>query len=290
IDCDQCNSYECYIDEEDLDDNDINRNELDENVSAWIGELAECKESGVQSQTLNGLDLYIGAMCSPHGDGVELAVFANEDCTLYTNTDSFASVWDPYNDNEDGMNYLTYAESFIKSAFSEVTPCLEREFADPDEEENDGDEEENYEVNDYCQQVMEGDVADFNNCAADEDGEEEENDDQYNWYTYDLAEADDVGEVCYTLNQMAGEYSYTYDEELSGTWYERNSKGVILTGDEPTHWYDGIMSVQESMSTGAIAAIVATCLIVLVGAAFLCMKPKKNSDMNEPVYQGGTML
>ena len=28
-------------------------------------------------------------------------------------------------------------------------------------------------MNDYCQQVMEGDVVGFNNCAADEDQEEE---------------------------------------------------------------------------------------------------------------------
>ena len=28
-------------------------------------------------------------------------------------------------------------------------------------------------MNDYCQQVMEGDVVDFNNCAADEDQDEE---------------------------------------------------------------------------------------------------------------------
>ena len=28
-------------------------------------------------------------------------------------------------------------------------------------------------VNDYCKEIMEGDVADFNNCAADEEQEEE---------------------------------------------------------------------------------------------------------------------
>ena len=176
IDCNQCDAYECFVDEDAQDEDAQNRDELDESVSDWIAELAECKESGVQDET-TGLDLYLGAMCSPYGDTVELAVFVNEDCTMYTSTQSFANVFDPSNDNEDGMNYLTYAEEFIKSAFTEVTPCLQQEYADPEEEqEEDDDEEENYEMNDYCGAVLEGDFADFNNCQNDEnDNEEGEN-------------------------------------------------------------------------------------------------------------------
>ena len=34
---------------------------------------------------LGDLNLYMGVMCSPYGDGVELAVFANEEFTWYTN-------------------------------------------------------------------------------------------------------------------------------------------------------------------------------------------------------------
>ena len=33
--------------------------------------------------------------------------------------------------------------------------------------------------------------------------EDEEN--ENNWYMYDMQEADDIEEVCYTLNQMNGE-------------------------------------------------------------------------------------
>ena len=62
-----------------MDDGVQRQDELDESVSEWIADLAECKESGAQ---WNGLDLYIGAMCSPYGDGVELAVFVNEDSKL----------------------------------------------------------------------------------------------------------------------------------------------------------------------------------------------------------------
>ena len=82
IDCNLCSSYECFVDEDDMDDGQQNKAELDEAVSEWIQGLAECQETG---QQWNDLDLYTGVMCSPYGDGVELAVFANEDCTWYTN-------------------------------------------------------------------------------------------------------------------------------------------------------------------------------------------------------------
>ena len=82
IDCNKCSAYECYVDEDDMDDGQQRQDELDEEVSEWIANLAQCQQTGTQ---WNGLDLYTGVMCSPYGDGVELAVFANEDCTWYTN-------------------------------------------------------------------------------------------------------------------------------------------------------------------------------------------------------------
>jgi len=284
IDCDQCQAYQCYVDEEDLDDKAVRQDELDEEVSNWIQELAECKESGVQ---WNGIDLFLGAMCDPYGDGIELAVFVNEECTMYTNQASFENTFNPYNDNEDGYNYLTYAEEFIKYAFSEVTPCMQQEFNDPDKEDDeDEEEEEEYEMSDYCKEILEGDIADFNNCQPDQNNNDENDDGQYNWYTYVMREADDIDEVCYAVNQMGGEYTYAYDEDSSGSWYERNSKGEIVTGGEDS-------GNKLELSPGIIAAIVSVSLIVVAGAGFLCFslqKKKNQSDTSEPVYQGGTML
>lgn len=40
----------------------------------------------------------------------------------YTNQKSFSEVYNPYNDNEDGTNFTTYAENYIKNAFSEGEP------------------------------------------------------------------------------------------------------------------------------------------------------------------------
>jgi len=283
IDCDQCSSYECFVDEDDMDDGQQRKDELDEEVSNWIEELAECQETG---QQWNGLDLYTGVMCSPHGDGVELAVFANEDCTWYTNQAGFQDVYDPYADDDEGgnINYIMYAEEFIKAAFSEVTPCLQKEYADPNEDEDDenGDEddEEENQVNDYCQGVMEEDVISFNACEANDEEEEEENDDgnNYDWYTYDMKEADDVEQVCATLNEIdSADYSHVYDEEASGTWYKRNRKGAIVYRTDE----------KEGLSGGAIAGIIAI-VVGVVGAAGFYMKSKSGKAV-EADYQGGEM-
>ena len=96
-----------------------------------------------------------------------------------------------------------------------------------------------------------------------------------------MKEADDIDEVCVTLNDMAGEYSHVYDEEASGTWYSRNKNGQISSEDET----EGI-----DLTPGIIAAIVIVGVIVVAGAAFLLKPKRKPSDSNEPVYQGGTML
>mmetsp|Transcript_4869 Transcript_4869/g.11104 ORF Transcript_4869/g.11104 Transcript_4869/m.11104 type:complete len:556 (-) Transcript_4869:163-1830(-) len=289
IDCNQCATYECYAEENENEDENEQQNQenLDEAVSEWIVNVAGCVETGVQ---WNNLDLYVGAMCSPYGDGVELAVFANDECTWYTNQKRFSQVYNYANDangeNENNVNYMTYAENFIKSAFSEVTPCLQKEYSDPDEEadenNNEDEEEQKYEVNQYCQGVMEENVVSLSNCAAEEQDEEEEEEDEnavnYSWFTYDMKEADDVNEVCATINKMeSADYSHVYDEDMSGSWYTRNKKGAIVQEGE-----------SEGLSGGAIAAIVAVVAGVLGAAGFFLMKAKTDKPMDAD-YQGGEM-
>ena len=87
---------------------------------------------------------------------------------------------------------------------------------------------------------------------------------------------------------MGGEYNYLYDEEMSGTWYERNRKGEIVKDDS-----SGFMGFTvPSLSPEIIAVIVGVAVVVIGGAAFLLRpkRKKKHMDNHEPVYQGGTML
>ena len=138
-------------------------------------------------------------------------------------------------------------------------------------------------MNDYCQGVLDGDLVDFNNCEAEEDAQEdEEQENDYEWYSYDMAEADDMNQVCAVVNQMAGEFSYVYDEEGSGTWYERTRSGTIVTGDEKVPFI--------TLSPTIIAGIVAG-IVVLLSMLCYCARSKKTRHQaaEEPVYQGGQM-
>ena len=220
------------------------------------------------------------------GDGVELAVFLDDACTMYTSQYTFNSVYSPDYDAND-INYVMYAENYIKSAFSDTMSCLEEEFdeynEDENEDENQQEEEEEYRVSGYCEGIFNDGAADFNNCGAEENEAEEEeaNDDMYNWYTADMSadDAEDIATVCAVVNKMEGAYTHAYDEESSGTWYSRDKKGAIIRSNGES----------QGMSGGAIAAIVAVCVGVVGVAAFL-LKPKKTSDSSTPVYQGGTMM
>jgi len=73
IDCDQCQIYGCYEDED-----TYTRNGWDQ-VDAWISELAQCQETGTQ---FLGADLYAGFMCNQEGSGLEIGMFMYDGCTL----------------------------------------------------------------------------------------------------------------------------------------------------------------------------------------------------------------
>lgn len=88
---------------------------------------------------------------------------------------------------------------------------------------------------------------------------------------------------------MGGEYTYAYNEETSGTWHKRDKNGAIIMGDESS-------GKMPELTPGIIAIIVGVSVLVLGGIGFLmrgkmCNKNKNtNADLNEPVYQGGSMM
>ena len=289
IDCDQCKAYECFQDQADEGEDQANEENMDEQVSEWIKKMSECEASGSQ---WNGIDLYYGAICSPYGDGVELAIFLDEDCSIYSSESSFSKVYNPYYNGEE-INYLTYAENFIKSAFSDTMSCLEPEYEEPLQN-GAVEEEEDLEgsaVNEYCQQIIGDNAMNFNECDAAEAEEAEEEaaqDEEFAWYEYDLTadDAENLEQVCSKIKEKDGEYFYAYDHQKSGTWYKRNKNGEIVNEAETQPW--NTINEMTGLSAAAIGGIVAGVVVALMACICLCRR-RKSSD-TKAVYQGGSML
>ena len=292
VSCSQCDAYSCFENEgqEDEEENENaykaqTQEELDQQVAELIEQLGECQET---ESVMGDIALSIGAQCTAEGDGVELAVFANEDCTWLVTGKSASDIMPMY--DEDGNSLKTAmskVESHIKSALTESISCQAIEYYSPDEngeEEEDNNEDEQNEASEYCQGVFDEETVSWNNCVAEgeEEAEEENQDDEvdYSWVTYDIKSAEDTGSVCYMLSAMDDETrastGHVYDAEKQGSWYERNKKGQIITGDEPA-----------GMSGGAIFAIVVFVLAVVGGAAYVMMKKKNGAAKTD--YQGGEM-
>ena len=293
VSCSQCDAYSCFENEGQEDEEEDNENaykaqtqeELDEQVAELIEALGECQET---ESVMGDLALSVGPQCTAEGDGVELAVFANEECTWLVPGKSASSIMSMY--DEDGNSLKTAmssVENYIKKSLTESISCQAVEYYSPDEngdEEEDNNEDEENEASEYCQGVFEEDTVSWSNCVADgeEEAEEEQQDDavDYSWVTYDIKNAEDVGTVCYTLSAMdedtRASTGHVYNSEEGGSWYERNKKGQIITGDEAA-----------GMSGGAIFAVVLFSMAVVGGAAYVLMKKKSGAAKTD--YQGGEM-
>jgi hypothetical protein len=285
IDCNQCTAFNCYNETYTTNDDDI---------SDLITNLANCLPT---NQYWNNEQLYISAMCTPYGDGVELAVFLDNECTVYTNKATFANVYQNYI-QENGLDDLSsYVEMFVKSGLEQDMSCEDVEYVTPEEaaaadynDDDDANNNNNGQVNEYCQQIFNQGAVEFNQCYSNNNDDESSfgnrynpNDDEYSWYTYDMTydQAKDLQDVCTVVYKMEGEYYYSYDAEKSGTWYSRDKSGSIKSKQA------GYAMVEFSPMAIALLVLLGVG-IVGVSAFYSCRKSKARRI--EPLYQGGAMI
>lgn len=191
ITCDQCEAYGCM--DNGNDDANQQGEDGDDAVAELIQDISQCLNTGL---SWNDNDLYIGFMCSPYdGDGVELAIFLDNECTVYTSLKSFADIptWYIYNDED----VFAEAESYIKNAFIDPIPCLDEQFGNPAYQPGDDDaaqaaaNDDGYAVNDYCTTIFQEGALSFSTCGQDDDANGDNNndadediDDQMKFYDY----------------------------------------------------------------------------------------------------------
>ena len=289
ITCGQCEAYGCKGDSDDAAaDTDDAAADTDEAVMDIINEISACLNTGVN---WNGNTMYVGFMCSPYGDGVELAIFLDDQCTAYINLKSFADIPSYYIYNSEDA--FTMAEAHIKSAFTETTSCVNEEFGDPANESSEQDDAVGQEVNGYCASIFQSELIAFNSCAQDDDlsnnnqNSNQNVDDNFAFYEYDMKfeELGEIDEVCTVLQLKGGEYTYNYDIEKSGTW-NNHASGTRSSNSGGT-WYfltDG----GNNATAISLYVILGIVVIALVFFARWEKERRRRVRMTEPIYTGSS--
>jgi hypothetical protein len=302
IDCDLCTEYECFEDEDgdDADGDDEEDQYEFEDAIEWLEGLSQCQEiedyTTTNPSTGNALALYGGLICNSDGTGVEIGVFLDEDCALYTTEKAYTNVMS-YSDSQ----YFKMSTEVVEYMFTNDFSCYDVEYTyvnpteyDADAQEDDGDDNDDNndapEAAEWCQDLMGGDFEALSlyDCGADE--EEEDNDQQddeegddyvanYDWYNYELTadDADDGAAVCVIVKALEGGYSQVYDSKSSGSLYDYRKKSSKI-------------NAAAGLSGGAITGIVIVFIAVAAAGAAWAFRGKSSDDKKKaPLINNGSM-
>jgi hypothetical protein len=233
--------------------------------------MAGCSE--IENGYWNGMELYGGFMCNDKGDGVEVAVFLDEDCTVYTTTQSYSNlVTGTY-----AYQYMYAAADIVVYPFMNDINCLYTEYAKPadaedgEEEEAAEEEEEEPEAQEFCQQLIENSV-DMATCGGWAEDENQNNNNQnnnnngdeadYSWYTYVVSQEDseNLQAVCKVVESFEGEYSgahaYTATDEEGG-------------GSGHVYDYKSSNTKSNGMNAGKVFGIIIAIVVLVVAAVMI---------------------
>jgi hypothetical protein len=240
VNCYTCESRGCFEEEEDDNDNNNYCDQdayqygcefEDEAVQEFMQEAA-CVETGKVEYGQNGeeIELRAGLMCNDDGSGVEMAMFADDECSLYYSNKSFSSQM------KGTYTYAILGEAAqnIMKPYINSIDCLACEYQELCDEDCDEEEEEANgeapEASETCQQIMD-EAVDVDTCAG---AEQEYKENQYNdnqndgqyipdvWYTYDFTDGEepDAEDICFYLQGLNGEWSgkhvFNSDEKTGG--------------------------------------------------------------------------
>jgi len=316
LDCNLCAEYNC------LDDDDNNNEDGFEQAAEWLGDITECKETGIQYQggyqeyngqyyqnqndKNEGAELFAGIICNGDGSGLEIGMFYDEDCKVYLPKESFSDYMSYYDATYQDMTKEIIEYTFSEKAFS----CKEQEIVYTlyDVNQYNGRYGYNYnnnwnndedEISEYCEGIVNGETTpvDLSTCGSSYNNynnnynQKYQNYDggnygyQYDWYTFEISEeySLDMSSVCSAVKK-AGEYHTYYNTELGSTYSYASSSAA----DEFIEVLESESTFGFGLSGAAKFGIVALVGVIGGALAALYMKFKdssgddKNSALIEP--------
>lgn len=182
--CETCSTMNCFQDEEN-NNQDGENVYSNENALEWLLDVGECQEINEDYYNYNNADgyqLYVGYTCNSDGTGMEIGVFADEECSILTTT-TFAEVVE---NGGYGSSYQSMSSGLVHRVFQQYFDCMNTEYINPGEDQQEEDEEENededaqFEANEFCQQLVQDDaIAMDESCMEDNNNGENQNNYQY---------------------------------------------------------------------------------------------------------------
>ncbi|KAG7370066.1 hypothetical protein IV203_027812 [Nitzschia inconspicua] len=290
IDCQMCADYECLDFQQSdatgfYDDNgDFVEAELDDAIE-WLNGFSECAETYAY---LDDYLLYSGLMCNADGDGLEIGLFLDDDCLMYTPKVAYKDVMQTADETYYGMIYdvmeFTFTNDGIECYDPEVVWYNEVDYSyqqqngeQQQQQQQDEDNGEAPEAAEWCRELVKDNAAvnlyDCDGYAPDENGGDEGDDHvgTYGWYSYELKaeDSEDIQAVCYIVQNLQGEHHTSFNSGHTGLFdYKKNKKNT-----------------SSGMSGGGIAGIV-ILVLALVGAVaggMFFLKKQDNADKKKPL-------
>jgi hypothetical protein len=290
VDCQMCADYECLDFQQSSTNGYTNENgefveiELHDAIE-WLNGFSECAQTNAN---LDDYPLYSGLMCNANGNGLEIGLYLDQECTMYTTQIAYKDVMESVDQAYYSMIHDVVEFTFTNDGiecydpevvwYNEVDYYYQQQNGEQQEAQQQEDNGEVPEAADWCKQLLEGDAAvnlyDCGGYAPEENGDEEGDDyvNTYAWYSYELKgdDAENVQAVCYVVQNLQGEHHTTYNTNLESLFdYKKNNSRNSSSG----------------MSAGGKAGIV-ILVLVLVGAVaggMFFFKKKDSGDKKKPL-------
>ena len=243
IECDTCHAFSCFDNaqqQQAADENGEQRslNDGAESLTGWVENIAACPATtGVLDGQWN---LYAGFICNQDGSGIDIGLFLDEDCSIYTSRKSFRSVASSYD-----KAYMYNATILMTYPTLNAVSCngeylSRQDYQDKLTNYKQGEQQDYGEASEFCQYLFEGEGGESAGAISlddcNQDGEEDERaedaevDNQsysydYYWYIFELSYEDSMSAEasCLVLQAMEGEYKSVYSWSGSGQIFNYGS-------------------------------------------------------------------
>ena len=243
INCDLCSAYNCLY-----TDNEEYNNRVawtQENSMTWIQSMASCYQNPNRPVIINqDTEAAFAFICNAEGNGVEIGVFLDSDCTIYDSDVHFGSVM-----GQSDYYFFTQSKANVQYIFDNSFSCYDPEvtYVSPDQYEALAAEQANQasdevpEAGEWCTSVFSGDTApmEFTSCNVTTADDWAEVDSSSSSSALSQNDLKDMKAACSYLVAHNGAGQHVYNKQTSGSMYTftgsyagyTTSSGTNVTGN-----------------------------------------------------------